>query len=170
VPFALNMKDIKGFEGMYAVTEDGRVWSYKSEKWMKPMVGTHGYLIVELSNGSRKKGVRYPKQVHRLVAETFIKNKFKLSDVNHIDSNRANPRVENLEWVTRKGNLAHAMRAGRIKVGEQRKNTKLTAQKVKEIRSKYSFWKYTMPMLASEYGVTFNCIQAVLERRNWKHI
>lgn len=166
------MKDIPGFEGRYAVTEDGKVWSYLSNRFLKNRIGTHGYLIVELQhpNGSRRKGFRYVKSVHRLVAMTYIKNPKCLPFINHKDSNRLNAHISNLEWCTQKTNMEHAKSKGRMPRGENSKQAKLTEKDVLEIRGKYKFWKYTMPMLAEEYGVTFTCIQAVLSRRNWKHI
>lgn len=163
------MKDIPGFEGRYAVTEDGRVWSYKKCDFLKWMIGTHGYPCVELGTGSRK-SKRCVKSVHRLVAETFLPNPKRRPEVNHIDSNRANPHIKNLEWVNRTENMAHANAKGRIPKGQDKTTAKLTESDVIEIRQKYKFWKYTMNTLAIEYRVSLSCIQSILVRRNWKHI
>lgn len=163
------MKDIPGFEGRYAVTEDGRVWSYKKNDFLKWMMGTHGYPYVELSCGS-KKCKRCIKSVHRLVAEAFVPNPQQRPEVNHIDSNRANPNIKNLEWVNRTENMAHANAKGRIPKGNDKTTAKLTEVEVVEIRQKYKFWEYTMKALAIEYGVSMSCIQSVLIRRTWNHI
>ncbi len=163
------MKDISGFEGRYAVTEDGRVWSHVSNRFLKPMVNLHGYLIVELRGDSKKKK-RYPKQIHRLVAETFLPNSHGLDFVNHKNSQRNDARVENLEWVTRKQNMEYMVAMGRSNFGEKSPVHILNENQVIEIRSKYKFWKYTMKMLGEEYGVAPQTIQSVLNRSSWSHI
>lgn len=90
------MKDIKNYEGLYAVTEDGRVWSYRSNKFMK--LGNHhsGYLNVRLFKNGQGKSY----SVHRLVAEAYLPNHENLPCVNHKDENKLNNSVENLEWCT----------------------------------------------------------------------
>lgn len=94
------MKDIRNYENMYAVTEDGRVWSYKSNKFLKQTLLNRGYLQVELyNNGVGKKFL-----IHRLVAEAYLPNPDNLPQVNHKDENRQNNSVENLEWCTEKEN------------------------------------------------------------------
>ena len=95
------MKDIEGFEGLYAVTADGKVWSYRKQKFMKAADNGHGYLHVELTDATGKK---FKKRINRLVAETYIPNPEGLTDVGHKDNCRTNNSVENLEWVTRKEN------------------------------------------------------------------
>ena len=89
-------KPIKGYEGLYYITEDGEIYSGIQNKWLKTWINSNGYLVVNLQ------GVQ--KQVHRLVAETFIPNPDNLPVVNHKDENRTNPSVDNLEWCTYKYN------------------------------------------------------------------
>lgn len=95
------MKDIKGYEGLYAVTADGKVWSYRRQKYLSPADNGHGYLHVELTDAS---GNKKKKRIHRLVAEAFLPNPEGKTDVGHKDNCRNNNNVENLEWVTRKEN------------------------------------------------------------------
>ena len=94
------MKDVVGYEGLYAVTEEGQVWSYKSKKFLSPADNGHGYLQV----GLRKDGKTKMLRVHRLVAEAYIPNPEGKKDVNHKDGNRGNNNINNLEWATRKEN------------------------------------------------------------------
>lgn len=88
-------KPIKGYEGLYYITEDGRVYSSIQNKWLKTW-DNGGYLVVNLQ-GEKK-------YVHRLVAESFISNPDNLPVVNHKDENKLNPSVDNLEWCTYKYN------------------------------------------------------------------
>lgn len=98
-------KDIKGFEKKYQVSNLGRVKSliennghsviYR-EKILKPVINKYGYCQVVLTKNNK----RYTKTIHRLVAETFLKNKNKLTQVNHIDKNKQNNIITNLEWCT----------------------------------------------------------------------
>ena len=64
------MKDIKGYEGLYAVTENGQVWSYRSQIFLKQMANKDGYLRV----GLNKDGIKKQFMVHRLVGEAYIPN------------------------------------------------------------------------------------------------
>lgn len=95
------MKDIKDYEGMYAITEEGQVWSYKSKKFLKLIPDKDGYLKVNLyTNGTKK--VHY---IHRLVAEAYLPNPNNLPEVHHIDADKINNNKNNLEWISKRGNL-----------------------------------------------------------------
>ena len=95
-------KVIEGYEN-YLVTNDGRVYSMKSRKYLKPSFVGNGYAKVVLcKNGKRKDFL-----IHRLVAEAFIPNIDNLPCVNHKDENPANNCVENLEWCTYDYNLEY---------------------------------------------------------------
>ena len=96
------MKDIKGYEGLYAITEDGQVWSYRRNKYLKQQQARN-YLSIELHKDNNRKNYF----IHRLVAETYIPNPHNLPEVNHIDENKYNNCVDNLEWVSHKDNMNH---------------------------------------------------------------
>lgn len=85
----------------YTIYEDGRIWSDKTNKFLKVAHSSQGYTTVELFNeeGSRRLSV------HRLVAEAFIPNPNEFPCVNHIDECKDNNHVENLEWCTAKYNI-----------------------------------------------------------------
>ena len=97
------MVDILGYEGLYAIDGMGRVYSYKSKKYMGSNKG-HPYKSVALSKDGKTKTFR----VHRLVAKTFIPNPHNKPQVNHKDGNKLNNEVSNLEWCTSKENNHHA--------------------------------------------------------------
>lgn len=94
-------KDIPGFEGKYAVTTDGQVWSYRRKKFLAPGRNGKGYLFVVLSVDNVQKICK----VHRLVLEAFnpVEGMDQLQ-VNHLDENKENNCLENLCWVTCKEN------------------------------------------------------------------
>ena len=100
--------DIPGFEGLYKITRDGRIYGVRQKHWKKLLYDKNGYLKVTLY----KEGKCYYYRVHRLVAITFIPNPDNLPIVNHINSIRDDNRVENLEWCTVQQNNIHALQYG----------------------------------------------------------
>lgn len=105
-------KDIKGYEGLYQVSNWGRIKSIRfgKERIMKLCPDRYGYLYIVLYKNNIKKAYR----VHRLVAEAFIDNTDNLPCVNHKDENKQNNNVENLEWCDAKYNLNYGTRNERI--------------------------------------------------------
>lgn len=105
-------RDIKGYEGLYEVSSLGRVRSlpkrggHKNPHVLSPNK-CREYLFVTLCNNYKVKA----KDIHRLVAEAFIPNPENKPQVNHIDGNKENNRVKNLEWVTVSENNLHRYRA-----------------------------------------------------------
>lgn len=92
----------------YSVTHDGKVFSHRSNLWLRPE-NINGYLRVVL----HVRGISNKRLVHRLVAEAFLPPIDGKPYVNHIDSNKQNNNVENLEWCTAKENTQHMMKSGR---------------------------------------------------------
>jgi hypothetical protein len=116
-------KDIEGFEGLYQISNYGRVRSvdryiihkgktstwkqFKKGKIINPVLDDKGYYIVRL-----KKDKKYHKKVHRLVAEHFLPRVEGKDYVNHKDGNKLNNHVDNLEWCTFLENIQHAYSMG----------------------------------------------------------
>ena len=101
-------KDIKGYEGMYQISNLGRVKSLKMKKehnkyLLKPYSTKNGYLRVSLSKNNKYKGPL----IHRLVAIHFLDNPNNYPEVNHKDENKENNCVNNLEWCDRKYNVLY---------------------------------------------------------------
>ena len=109
--------DIQGYEGRYAITDDGRVWSYLTHKYLKPGRRPDGYLAVILSD---QKGNRKNHYIHRLVAMAFIPNPLGLEEVNHKDEDKGNNSVENLEWISKIDNLSYGTRSARVGKGHEK--------------------------------------------------
>lgn len=101
------IKDIINFEN-YQISDDGRVWSKKNNKWLKP-IDVNGYKKASLY----KNGKEYQRLVHRLVAEAFIPNPNNYDEINHINENKSDNRVENLEWCTPSYNINYGTRIER---------------------------------------------------------
>lgn len=92
----MEMKDIEGFEGQYAITTTGEVYSYKTKRFLTIRENNRGYDRVSLTVD--RKTVN--KFIHRLVAEAFIPNPENKPTVDHIDRNPHNNNMENLRWAT----------------------------------------------------------------------
>ena len=120
-------KDIDGFFGYYQVSNLGRVKSLcrkvphsqakcgyivRNEKIKNPKTNSDGYKVVCLQMCGTKRYV----SVHRLVAEAFIPNPNKYSEINHKDYDRTNNCVNNLEWITHIDNVRHSSNIGRYSV------------------------------------------------------
>lgn len=113
-------KDIEGYEGLYQVSNLGRVKSLKrfvnckngkrtvNEKILIQHDNTHGYCAVILSKNCKTKNCT----VHRLVAKAFIPNLENKEDINHINGVKTDNYVDNLEWVTRRENIIHSWNMG----------------------------------------------------------
>lgn len=117
-------RDIPNYEGLYQVSNLGNVKSlYRlannnhiiHEKILKPQRNYNGYLIVNLYKNNKMK----PKLIHRLVGKTFIDNPNNFNYINHIDKNKSNNNVNNLEWCTQSYNVIYSK--GR-KVNQYNKN------------------------------------------------
>lgn len=103
-----NWKPVVGYEGLYEVSDEGEVFSIFSLRKLKPNIrcknSNASYYCVHLSKDKKAK----IKNVHRLVAEAFIENPLNKSRVNHIDGNKLNNSLSNLEWVTPSENCIHS--------------------------------------------------------------
>lgn len=129
-------KDIKGYEGLYQISNLGRVKNYErkvricrrgyeglrihKERIMKPSINNRGYAFVSLCKDGKYK----TKFVHRMVAENFISNPNNYPCVNHKDENPLNNSIDNLEWCTYAYNNAYGGRNERI--SKSRKGMKFT--------------------------------------------
>jgi hypothetical protein len=161
-----NWKDVIGYEGLYQVSDMGRVKSigYGKEKIMKPGTKKIGYCYVILS----KDGIKKSHNIHRLIAIHFLDNPDNEKTINHINGIKTDNRLENLEWCSQSHNIKHAFDNG-LKIsckGTNHGSCKLTDQQVLEIRSS----NLKGVELARIYGVSGTQISYIKRRMNWNHI
>lgn len=187
--------DIKGYEGLYKISNLGRVKSlnrkYKNQYGefgnKKEFIKTQkiscfnkeekqkkGYYVVNLAKDDRGKWIR----VHRLVAEAFIPNPENKKEVNHKDGNKLNNKADNLEWVSHQENCLHAWRTGLRKDNEEErirkikeKNIflkKITKNMILDIFKNCIFGKnkYNAHYFAEKYGIGLQTVCNIKNLRN----
>lgn len=167
-PTLENYRLIPGFEG-YAVTTHGSVFSYLSDKWLKPSLSRQGYYMVSL----RKDAGYYRTSVHRLVALAYVDNPDSKPQVNHIDGNKLNNHVDNLEWCTQAENQQHANRTGLFANrarGERARSAALTVDDVKTLRQRHKAGE-DWNVIALDYPqVKIDAIKRAIRGRTWSHV
>lgn len=147
----------------YFISEEGKVYNQKTNKFLSGSLDTCGYLRFRLKG----KNV----SIHRMVLETFnpCPNMNSL-EVNHIDGNKTNNRLGNLEWVTHQENMTHAVKTKLTKncsrAGIKNNKAKLTEEQVKAIRQD----NRTCQEIANEYGLVKSTISAIKNYRLWKNV
>ncbi len=146
----------------YEIFEDSRIYSYKTNKFLRFSINSDGYLVLNLRGVEQKLLL-----VHRLVATCFIPNPENKPFVNHLDGNKQNDHVSNLEWSTAKENTEHAIKLKLINnQGENASFSKLTDADVLFIRnSTISIYK-----LAERFGVSAGTIYSARHSVNWAHL
>lgn len=161
----------KKIENGYEVSVSGRVRSTKFERIteLKLMLGKGraSYLFFHSSFKSVSKRIN----VHQAVARAFISNPNNYKEINHIDGNKLNNRIENLEWCSRSHNVKESFRLKlRTHEGEKNPKRKLTQREVREIRSFKGKKIYTYQQLADKYGVKEPTINTILSGLSWRNI
>lgn len=153
----------------YEISNLGNLRNSKTGHLLKTHL-TNGYLSVVVSLGSRKKFICI--KIHRAVAETFLPNPNNLPQVNHIDGDKTNNCVDNLEWCNNQYNTQHAWNNGLCtpKFGENNTNAKLTREDVDFIRAHYKPYdkEFGIRALSRKYKVHHETIRHALYGENWK--
>lgn len=169
--------DIKGYEGRYQVSNLGRVKSIarivvRTDGAHTPIKETvrsqhenhKGYFKLNL------RGTLGDAFVHRLVAMAFIPNPENKEFVNHINGDKKDNRVENLEWVSAKENSEHAVSTGLMKhKGAGNPMSKLTEEKVIKIKRLFFMGSKTKD-LAALFNVSFGAIHLIVNNKRWRHV
>lgn len=162
---------LKAFRlGLYSCTKDGIVFSHKSstEKPLSQCTNSMGYVTHILMIDGRRINVL----AHHAIILFFNKNaSFVGKCTNHIDTNRANNKLENLEIVTQKQNILHARNLGRLNTskGEDHFRSRLKVKDVLEIREMISRSE-NIKTIASKFNVGISTIADIKRGATWKHV
>lgn len=167
-------RKVFGYESKYLVSNYGRVKSigrkdtlgrYLHEKVMKINTATI-YPSVSLYICGKKK----MHNIHRLVAIAFIPNPYNKPCVNHIDGNKENNFVENLEWATHSENQYHACDIGLMPSGEDSHMSKLSENDVLQIRSIFDQGFFTYKEIANAFDVTLTNVHKIVKMETWRNV
>lgn len=156
------------FNQDYRITKNGEVWSpYRGWHIVSPQKIEKGYFRVGLMTNQGRKFL----MVHRLVLETYspIENSLNLQ-VNHIDGNKENNSIENLEWCTQSENQIHAIKNGlkpNQPKGEKVKGSKLKEEDVIKIWKLLQTTSYSLQDIGDMYGVSKHCIFDIKRGKSW---
>jgi hypothetical protein len=160
-------KPVVGYENLYEVSSDGRILS-KQPRWNAPRIIRQSikrrYSTAPLTKGGKTRHLL----VHRLVMAAFVGHCPLGHEVNHKDGASTNNRLDNLEYITKAENYAHALDHGLYERGEYRYNAKLTESAVVEIKAMRG--KMTGAALAQRHGVSRSCVSRVQLGKGWNHV
>jgi uncharacterized Fe-S cluster protein YjdI len=162
-------KKISGYEDSYEISTYGNIRNIKTCKFLSPSKSGR-YVSVTLY----KNGNRCTHSVHRLIAINFIDNPCGKEYVNHIDGNKHNNKVGNLEWVTASENSIHAVKNGLYdtcpcgKIGKDNINSKLGEHDIFIIRSLYTLMD--MKEIATMYDISHQNVSCIVRNVTWKHV
>lgn len=175
---------VPGHEGRYEVSSFGRVRSFLTVRSMlRPGKKSGGYLNVILRDPSARTRSRSV-SVHRLVAIAFLGNPPERHEVNHIDGDKTNNRLENLEYVTRSENVKHAIAMGLNKRprGADHASSKLSDHDVAKIKAIIQYRKtldkrasdypheFTNVVLSKVFKVGETTLKDISRGRRWQHV
>lgn len=158
-------KPIPGYEGLYDVSSDGDVFSFKTSKLLKAGIGSAGYPQVDLC----LQGKRRTYAIHQLVAAAFIGGRPEGMVVCHNDGDKTNNRPENLRIDSQTENNRDKIAHGTIAAGERNSKAKLTADAVIEVR-RLAASGISHRAIASKFGVSRPAISYIVRGDTWKHI
>ena len=161
---------IEGYEEHYQISNYGRVKSFKNgkEQILRPLWTPRGYLKFSLCLNGKHRNF----SVHVLVANAFIPNPDNLPEINHLDGNKFNCHVSNLELSTRSGNNKHAFKTGlnKQKKGGDNPKAKLTNEEAVWCRKVYKPHdkKFGLKALAKNFGVNVRNMYNIIQGKSYK--
>jgi hypothetical protein len=159
---------IEGYGGRYEINENGEIFSnfLGFFKKRKLTLGIRGYYQIILHKGKHSK----KRPLHRLLYETFVEKIPRGKQINHIDGNKVNNSLENLEVVTPSENALHAFRIGlhQHTIGEKHGQSKLKDRDILKIRRLSN--NYTQQQIAEIFNVNQATISYIINKKTWSHV
>jgi hypothetical protein len=149
----------------YFVTESGKVWSSKCQRFLRHKLSKIVYPRVSLCVN----GVVTDYYVHRLVAQAYVPNPLGLNEINHKNGIKTDPHYLNLEWCTTQHNSRHAVEHGFIQKGEEASGAKLTEAQVLDIRRRIAS-REVQARIAERYGMSPTTITDIKNGKSWRHL
>lgn len=152
----------------YEINKLGVIRDKLKFKIKSQYVGSTGYYMVSFSTKNKSK----PFRVHRLLAMCFVPNPHNKPHINHIDGNKLNNSIDNLEWVTHKENMRHAFRTGLANnSGVKNGMSKLSEEQVVRIKFLLSEGKLSQQKIAEQIGgISRSAVMNIKNRNQWRHI
>ena len=160
---------INGEPSGYIIYENGQIYSTKTNKFLKPLfTDPTDYAHVVLFHD----GKHYQKYIHVLVAENFIPNPYNKIQVNHIDGNKQNNDISNLEWVTVSENIIHAFKTGlhKSKIGSESHLAKYTDEDIHNVCKLLEEGIMTLNDISRYTSVSFGIIYLIIKHVSWTNI
>jgi hypothetical protein len=158
-------RDIQGYESQYEISNLGRVRNKNKDCFVCIKTGKVGYNVVNLWKYNEYKTF----YIHRLTAIHFIDNPKGLDEVNHLDGNKLNNSISNLEWVTTGENVRHAISTGLTPLGDRRKNAKLSNADALEIY-RLSHSGILASIIAEMFNISKTQVYQIKNKKEWRHI
>lgn len=173
-------KDVVGYEGIYQVSNFGRVksmgrWVYRydrvkpayvKESFMTPSPGKSGHMRVNLRKNLKSETI----YVHRLVLEAFVGPCPSGMEGCHKDDDPSNNRLKNLRWDTRHENIEDRRKNGILVIGENATGAKLTADDIVEIRRRVIDEGETQTAVAKHFNLSGSHISNIVNQKVWRHV
>lgn len=151
---------------LYFITNKGRVVNSVTNKILKPKITANGYWQITFQIN----GKRYEERVHRILAKSFIPNPDNKPHVNHIDGDKLNYSLDNLEWVTPKENAIHASENGLLPVGEKAGGSKISEKQAMMIINALNNGERNRDIVKKYHFATRSIVEKIRNETKWKHL
>lgn len=156
-------KDINGYEERYQISNTGKVMNKQNGNILSPCNNGNSYMSVQLGRGKRF-------YIHRLVGQHFLSNTNDYKEMNHINGNRQDNNINNLEWCTRQENIDHKKITGTQLYGSKIYKALLNESQVLIIKRLLLMNKYKQVSIAKVFNVSTKCISDIKLGYTWKHV
>jgi hypothetical protein len=157
---------ISNYEGLYSISDEGKVRSDRTGKLRALVPLPNGYITVQLW----KNGEKRAHYVHHLVARAFVgPAPSPVHEVNHKDLDKSNCRASNLEWLSKPEHTDHNLEHGATARGVRNAASKLTDDDVRDIRRRKANGE-TYDALSERFQVGWTTIQSIVLEKTWRHV